>query len=71
MGDPRFTTYTFYFFNGTVETGEGTDVGDAFSKLGHPHEEIPTVDMFEEGPINPNFIYNKDIKSWDIITTKG
>lgn len=70
MGGPKLVTYTFYFVDGTVETGEGTDIGDAFHRLGHTHEEIPTVDMFEEGTPSGTFVYDAVEKSWDIVTTK-
>lgn len=66
MGTKELATYTFYFMDGTVHTGEGTDVGDAFSRLGFGHDAIATVDIFEEAKQNDRFVYNKETKSWDI-----
>jgi len=67
MADRELTTYTFYFLDGTMETGSGTDVGDAFSKLGFSHGAIATVDIYEEGPPSGAYVYNEHTKTWDTV----
>jgi len=67
MGDRELTTYTFYFVDGTFQTGDGISVGDAFSNLGHSQEEIATVDIFEESAPSGVYIYNEDTKTWDTV----
>lgn len=59
--------FIFYWLTGDIDKGQGTDVADAFRRLGYGGGAMNALDFYDQNE-NQEYNWDKEQKRWEKIS---